>query len=568
MNASTIKAPALDNQFASDRMLRNALMHQLPEAVFESVHDRLHKEGARQQQRYSAGETDTSAQIHTEDAWGQADLRTTPPDSWTQARRAMTSQGLVQMAQGQPHGVHSRLVQMAFMHLMAPEAPGLARLIATTDLAVYTLLRTGTADHVKHLIPRFTSKDPETAWLCDLWGTSHLFSAPDADCTAHPVDGTTWHVHGRILTHSATYPDAALIVAPDEEGIRHLFLLKKPAEASGLRIDAAVPSAAYPEAPTATLQLNGVAVEHLTDDVDRRGPAPFLQYIWDTILTTSGMRRVLALARGAAETWKVHDEELAYNALIQETLADMQARYESAFNLTVRCVQAMGRMESENQDEAEALVPLLAPLAKHHALHQTGHVCARALHTWGRPALRARTGLPETLDQLRAQSATNGTPHDLALRLLHVLEHKQQFGSLRSDFKDTLHGLSVETLIPAMKAAVLAFRDANDWIREARAKGGEALEAGAGRFTHTAGNALSVALMINHAEWALRTQQDGRPAAAVKRFATTPLNHISNLDPHDAYVLTWDFNCPTLFDCHSGTAGDGSLQAVNSILNT
>lgn len=568
MNASSIKAPALDNQFASDRMLRNALMHQLPDAVFESVHDRLHEEGARQQQRYNASEPTAPARIRTEDAWGQAAVRTTPPDSWTRARRAMTSQGLVQMAQGQPYGVHSRLVQMTFMHLMAPEAPGLARLIATTDLAVYTLLRTGTADHVKHLVPRFTSNDPDTAWVCDLWGTSHLLSAPDADCTAHPADGTAWRLHGRVLTHSATYPDAALIVAPDEDGTRHLFLLKNPAKASGLRIDAAVPSAAYPEAPTATLQLDGVAVEHLTDNVDRRGPVPFLQYIWDAVLTTSGMRRALALARSAAETWKVHDEELAYNALIQETLADMQARYESASNLTVRCVQAMGRMEAENQDKAEALVPLLAPLAKHHTLHQAGHVSARALHVWGRPTLRARTGLAAVLDRLRAQATANGTPHDMALHLLHVLEHKQQFGSLRSAFKDTLHGLSVETLVPAMKAAVLAFRDANDWIKEARADGGETLEAGAGRFAHTVGNALSVALMIDHAEWALRTQQDGRPAAAVERFATTPLNHISNLDPHDAYVLTWDFNCPTLFDCHSGTAGDASLKAVDSILNT
>jgi hypothetical protein len=73
--------------------------------------------------------------------------------------------------------------------------------------------------------------------------------------------------------------------------------------------------------------------------------------------------------------------------------------------------------------------------------------------------------------------------------------------------------------------------------------------------------------MIDHAEWALREQQDGRPAAAVKRFATTALSHIHDLDPHDAYVLTWDFNCPTLFDCHSGTAGTASVDAVKSVLD-
>lgn len=571
MKGSTITTPILDNQFAADRMLRNALAHQLPSTVFDSAHDRLHEEGGRQQQRYKvrqqANEPEPPGRVRTEDAWGHPIQQTTVPTSWTRARRAMTDHGMVQMAQGQPYGSHSRLVQMALMHLMAPEAPGLAPLIARTDVAVYTLLRTGTAEHVKHLVPRFTSKDPDTAWLCDIWGTSHLLSSPDTDLQAANEDGT-WHLHGRVLTHSATYPDAALIVAPDADGTRHLFLLKEPAKASGLRIDTPATSVAHPEAPTATLQLDGVAVEHLTDTVGRRGPAPFLQYIWDAVITVSCMRRALALARGAAETWRVQDKELAYNTLIQETLADMQARYESAFNLTVRCVQALGRMEAEHQDAAEALVPLLAPLAKHHALHQAGHVSARALHIWGQSALRSQTGLTATLDRLRAQTTTNGTPHDMALHLLHVIEHKQQFGSLRTDFKDTLRGLSVETLVPSMKAAVLAFRDANDWIKDARAAGGETLEAGAGRFAYTVGNALSVALMIDHAEWALRTQQDGRPAAAVERFATTPLSRISDLDPHDAYVLTWDFNCPTLFDCHSGTAGDASLKAVDSLLAT
>ncbi len=567
MDRTTLTAPALDNQLAADRMLRNALAHHLPESVFEPVHERLHEEGARQQRRYEADIPRERGHVQNEDAWGVPTPHTTVPDSWHRAQRSLTQHGLLKMAQAQPHGVHSRLVQMALMHIAAPEAPGLAPLIATTDVAVHTLMRTGTADHLERLIPRLTSTDPDSAWLCDLWGTSHMLSSPDADLRAEPVDGTTWQLHGRVRTHSATYPDAALVVAHDDDDTRHLFLLEAPADTAGLHIDARVPSSASPDAPTATLRLNGVRVEHLTADVGRRGPAPFLQYVWDAVLTVSQMRRTLALTRGAAETWHLQEQEMAYDALIQETLADMQARYESAFNLTYRCVRALGKMESEDDADTEALVRLLAPLAKHHTLQQASETATRALHVWGRPALRARTGLPEVLDRLRASAASNGTPHDLALHLLHVIEHHQQFGRLRDDFKTTLHGISVETLFPAMKAAVLAFRDANQWIKSARDEGGEILEAGAGRFTRTVGNALSVALMIEHAGWALRTEQDGRPAAAVERFATTALSHISNLDPHDAYVLTWDFNCPTLFDCHSGTAGDASVDAVASMLN-
>jgi hypothetical protein len=59
-----------------------------------------------------------------------------------------------------------------------------------------------------------------------------------------------------------------------------------------------------------------------------------------------------------------------------------------------------------------------------------------------------------------------------------------------------------------------------------------------------------------HAQWSLREEQDGRSAEAAQRLAARQVSHIADLDSHGAYVLVWDFNCPTLFDCHA--QGDGA----------
>lgn len=565
MDASTITAPNLQNQFEADRVLRGMLAHRLPPSRYQDARDALHNEGSRQQQRYVA-QSHHEQPYHEkspprpspEDAWGQPQRVAPAPPHWGPSRRAFTQHGIIHRSQARPDAAHSRLVQMALVHLLAPEAPGLAPLIATTDVAVHTLMRTGSAAHLERLVPRLTSRDPDTSALCGIWGRSHSLSAPNTPIRATHSEGR-WRLHGRTYARASTYPDAVLVLAQDESGTRHLFLLDQPAATSGVHIHAPVYSAIHPAAPSATLRLDSVPAEHLQSGVERAGPAPFLQHIWDAVLSVSHMRRVLALARGAAKTWRVQDKELAYSALIQETLADMQARYESAFNLTYRSVRLLDDTEKGDESSAPSL-QLMALLAKHHAMMQGAEIARAALQVWGQSAGRASNGLHAVLAPVHDRAVAYGTTHDLALNFLHTLEHKQQFGVLRRDLK--------ETLIGPMKGAVMAFKDANDWLKNARDDGGETLEAGAHRFATTVGRVLSIAFMIEHADWSLRENQDGRPAAAVKRFLNMHINHISNLDPHDAYVLTWDFNCPTLFECHSGTEPGASQEALSAVFES
>jgi hypothetical protein len=79
----------------------------------------------------------------------------------------------------------------------------------------------------------------------------------------------------------------------------------------------------------------------------------------------------------------------------------------------------------------------------------------------------------------------------------------------------------------------------------------------------TLGLSLELAYTARHAQWSLHAEQDGRSAAAAERLAASQVNRISDLDHHGAYVLVWDFNCPTLFDCHAG--GDGAATDTDEL---
>jgi hypothetical protein len=68
-----------------------------------------------------------------------------------------------------------------------------------------------------------------------------------------------------------------------------------------------------------------------------------------------------------------------------------------------------------------------------------------------------------------------------------------------------------------------------------------ALEAGARRFAMTLGRALSLALLVSHAQWSLEEERDARASAAARRFALSGVDLVvDDADPADAAALMSD----------------------------
>jgi hypothetical protein len=102
--------------------------------------------------------------------------------------------------------------------------------------------------------------------------------------------------------------------------------------------------------------------------------------------------------------------------------------------------------------------------------------------------------------------------------------------------------LAETTLRAPASAALAAMEHAEQWIAAASARGGAHVEAGARRFALTLGRTLSLALLVDHAAWALASERDPRPGAAARRFAREGVDLLGAEDgsAEDAALLALD----------------------------
>jgi hypothetical protein len=277
---------------------------------------------------------------------------------------------------------------------------------------------------------------------------------------------------------------------------------------------------------------------------------------WNAVTACATMRRGVALARSYAEKREAFGKPIIDHPLHQETLADAQATYEGAFHLTFRLAELLGRTETgEATGEEAALLRLITPIAKLITAKQSVSVSSEMLEAFGGAGYVEDTGLPMLLRDAQVLPIWEGTTNVLSLDLLRAIQKIGSVTPIQNELKACAEAADTPTLKKALRPALTAFRDAARWMQEALGDE-DALQAGARRFALTLGNALELAYTVRHAQWLLDHEQDGRSAAAAERLAARRVSRIADLDSHGATVLTKDFNCPTLFNGHTG--GDGA----------
>ena len=381
------------------------------------------------------------------------------------------------------------------------------------------------------------------------------------------ADGT-WRLHGRKWFTSAITANMALALARPEgnpEGGSGLALFYVPIRdgdglREGIHVNRLKDKLGTKKLPTAELTLDGAMAVPVTEDLKHgtRHISPMLNVTrtWNAVTACAYMRRGLALARDYAQKREAFGDEIINHPLHQETLADVQATFEGAFHLTFRLAELLGRTENDDADAADrALLRLLTPIAKLTTAKQSVSVSSEILEAFGGAGYIEDTGLPALLRDAQVLPIWEGTTNVLSLDLLRALQKIGSIVPLKREFQACLQAVEAPTLQKALRPALTAFRDAAKWLQKSLGDE-EAMQAGARRFALTLGHALELAYTARHAQWSLHEEQDGRSAAAAERLAAQRINHIADLDSHGAYVLVWDFNCPTLFDCHAG--GDGS----------
>jgi alkylation response protein AidB-like acyl-CoA dehydrogenase len=561
--------PALDNQYADDRVLKAYLDATLPDEVRAATEDTLHDLGALAGGELYALQQDdrTSEPTLTQwGPWGARIDRIEVTDLWTRAEEVAVDFGLTALPYAQPHGRWSRVYQMALAHLFIPSTDMYGCPLAMTDGAASALLASGNEALVDQVVPHLTSRDPETFWTSGQWMTE-LTGGSDVgrtQTTARQAEDGTWRLTGRKWFTSAITANMALALARPEgnpEGGKGLALFYVPIRRGdgslydGIRVNRLKDKLGTRKLPTAELDLDDVRAQPVAELKNgTRHIAPMLNVtrLWNAVTSVAYMRRGIALARDYATKREAFGDPLIEHPLHRDTLADLQATYEGAFHLTFRLAELLGQQEAGALDaQGQQLLRIMTPIAKLLTAKQAVSVSSEVVEAFGGAGYVEDTGIPALLRDTQVLPIWEGTTNVLALDALRALKQAGTFDPLRQELARCAQAVETPTLTAAVEQAQEAHRHAEQWLGGAIERGMDAIESGVRRFALTIGKALSLALLARHGQWAIQHEQDGRPAAAAERLMKRRVDHIATYHDHGAYVLVWDFNCPTLYECHA-----------------
>lgn len=566
--------PALENQYDRDRVLQSYVRRQFPESVLKTIEPELvdlgEKAGAELYELQQA-DRENEPSLTQWSPWGERIDEVEVTDVWKRAQTLAAERGIVATAYEQEHGAYSRIHQMLLAYLFIPSTDMYGCPLAMTDGAARTILDSGNDQLIDEAVPHLTSRDPDSFWTSGQWMTevSGGSDVGQTKTSAKKDDNGTWRLYGRKWFTSAINANMALALARPEgnpEGSEGLALFYVPIRdggelRDGIRVNRLKDKLGTRKLPTAELDLDGALARPVSKDLEHgtRDIAPMLNVTrtWNSVTAVSLIRRGLALARDYAQKRQAFGDDIINHPLHQETLADLQATLEGGFHFAFRLAELLGAQETNQADASEvALYRILTPLVKLTTAKQAVSATSEVLEAFGGAGYIEDTGLPALHRDAQVLPIWEGTTNVLALDLLRALRQIGSISPLNEEVKRCLEAIETPTLTRAIRPAVHAYRDAAKWLSRAIGEGDEALEAGARRFALTMGKSLELLYTARHAQWSLNTEQDGRSAAAAERLAARKINHIADLDHHGAYVLVWDFNCPTLFDCHA--QGDGA----------
>lgn len=550
-------APQLGNQYDDDRVLRSYLKRVLPPDVLAQAEPALREmgelAGGRLYQMQLADRLNEPLLTHW-DAWGNRIDHITVTPLWQQAERIAAEFGVVAAAYEGTHGRYDRVYQFALTYLFHPSTDVYTCPLAMTDGAARTLLLSGNQELIDRAVPHLTSRDPASFWTSGQWMTEFTGGSDVglSETVAVLDDEETWRLHGRKWFTSAAAGQMTLTLARPEgnpaggKGLA-LFYLETCDNAGRLQnmeILRLKDKLGTRKVPTAEIMLHGapaIPVMGLRHGVRNIVPMLHLTRTWNAVSATAVMRRGLALARDYARRRVAFGTPLAQKPLHVDTLAMLQAEFEAAFHLTFYGVALIGKDEAGDIGEDEAaLLRMLTSINKLVTGKQGVAISSEVLEAHGGAGYVEDTGLPLLLRDAQVLPIWEGTTNVLSLDVLRALQDGDPLAALVKKVQACAQSAQDERLVTAVGTAERALAHAQQWLQAALPQGQPALEAGARRFALTLGRALALALLVEHAQWSLTMEGDGRARAAACRFAQTPVDLIINDMADDLYALAND----------------------------
>ncbi len=550
-------APRLGNQYREDRVLRRFLRRTLPPDTLAAIEPSLEGMG-----ELAAGQLLELAREHRldqpehrpYDEWGRRIDEVRVGQGWRQFARIAAERGLVATGYERDQGAHSRVHQFALAYLFAPSSQVYTCPLAMTDGCARSLEVLGPPALRDRVLPRLLSRDPQESWTSGQWMTERS-GGSDVGLTQTVARETPegWRLYGAKWFTSAVTSQVALTLArpegngPGGKGLALFLVDVRDAEGrlNGITVERLKEKLGTRHVPTAELTLDGTLahpMSGLSDGVRDMASMLNLTRSWNAVCSAASLRRGLALARDYARRRVAFGAPLAEKPLHVETLAELAAEFEAAFQLTFYSVGLLGREELGELDEAGAAVlRLVQPVVKLLTARQAVAGASEVLEAFGGAGYVEDTGLPELLRDAQVLPIWEGTTNVLSLEAYRAIRRADALPAYAAEIRARAGAARHAALRePARRARQAADRLEQWWASADRPAA--SAEAAARRFSFTLGRALALALLVEQAQWEIDTCGDGRSAEAARRFARTGVDLLEAdaSDPRAASALGMD----------------------------
>lgn len=547
-------APRLSNQYDDDALLREYLDRTLPEDMRREIEPELRDLG-----ELAAGHffdlqlrDRLNEPVLTQWApWGQRIDEIEVSPLWKEAEKLTAERGLVAVGYEQRNGALSRVHQFVLNYLVQASLDVYSCPLAMTDGAARTLLAHGNKALVDRALPHLTSRDPKTFWTSGQWMTERT-GGSDVGLTETVAKQTPegWRLYGTKWFTSATTAQMTLTLArpegngPGGRGLALFYVETRDANGrmNGIQINRLKDKFGTRKVPTAELTLDGTLAHLVTEPANGiRNITPMLNVTrtWNAMGAAWSMRRAVAIARDFARRRVAFGAPLAEKPLHADTVAEIAAEAEGGFLLAFLAVSLLGKIETgEATEHEEKLFRIVTPLAKLTTGKQVSAVAVEAMECFGGNGFIEDTGIPLMVRDAMVLPIWEGTTNVLSLDTLRAMSKGDGvLEALGEDIQRRLATVRDPSLKSAVDTALRAAAHAQVWVTETLPRP-SAVEAGARRFALTLGRTLELALLLEHAQWALDNGRGPRAAAAARRLARSGVDLIrGDISEEDSTLL-------------------------------
>jgi alkylation response protein AidB-like acyl-CoA dehydrogenase len=548
-------APMLSNQYLDDRVLRSYLRRVLPPAVLSAIEGDLTDLGEYASNAWALARSRECSEpkLTHFSAWGERVDRIELTPAWQAAQPLAARHGLVAAGHETTHGTSARVHQFAMVYLFHCASEFYTCPLAMTDGAATALKASGNQRLIERAVSHFLSRDPEQFWISGQWMTENAGGSDvsGTETVAREENGR-WRLYGRKWFTSAINAQTALALArpagaaPGSDTLALFYL--EPQKPDGrwrnITLDRLKDKLGTRELPTAEIRLDGAPAELVGEakhGVRQIAPMLNVTRTWNAIGALATMRRCIALVRDYANRRVVFGKPLAEQALHQDTLAGMQAEYEAAFHLAFYVTELLGRVQIGQADEAQQnLLRLLTPLVKLWTGKLAVTIASETCECFGGMGYLEDSGIPQLLRDAQVWSIWEGTSNVQALDFLRAFRTTGGLQPLLSAQRAILSQVQAPELEPCARTAREGATRITEWLQKASSGERERMEAGGRELAFGLARMLALSLLTRHAEWALRAENDPRPAAAARRFADHGLLRLKSNGLHDAQMLASD----------------------------